>query len=161
MILTFACWQVALFAIVMGLLGLIFFYIGISMGWLYVSIFFWFISEVIGSFPLPDIHGSHLGKCSRSDCIGNHMEEGQQMGMYRRIHCRVYRWYRRMAGDNRYPQPQRYQCHGELRHFSLLRWPIPMPSFDFRPAVETMKCLPVILQQSVSEESLPPHLLTS
>ncbi len=29
--------QVALFAIVMGILGLIFFYIGISMGWLYVS----------------------------------------------------------------------------------------------------------------------------
>ena len=28
--------MVALFAIVMGLLGLIFFYIGISMGWLYV-----------------------------------------------------------------------------------------------------------------------------
>ncbi len=31
--------QVALFAIVMGLLGLIFFYIGISMGWLYVCFF--------------------------------------------------------------------------------------------------------------------------
>ena len=29
--------MVALFAIVMGILGLIFFYIGISMGWLYVS----------------------------------------------------------------------------------------------------------------------------
>ena len=29
--------MVALFAIVMGLLGLIFFYIGISMGWLYVG----------------------------------------------------------------------------------------------------------------------------
>lgn len=28
--------QVAFFAVVMGLLGLIFFYIGISMGWLYV-----------------------------------------------------------------------------------------------------------------------------
>ena len=31
--------QVAFFALAMGLLGLIFFYIGISMGWLYVSIF--------------------------------------------------------------------------------------------------------------------------
>ncbi len=30
--------MVALFAIVMGLLGLIFFYIGISMGWLYVRV---------------------------------------------------------------------------------------------------------------------------
>ena len=29
--------QVGFFALVMGLLGLIFFYIGISMGWLYVS----------------------------------------------------------------------------------------------------------------------------
>ena len=30
--------MVALFAIVMGILGLIFFYIGISLGWLYVRI---------------------------------------------------------------------------------------------------------------------------
>lgn len=29
--------QVALYALVMGLAGLIFFYIGVSMGWLYVS----------------------------------------------------------------------------------------------------------------------------
>ena len=29
--------QVACFAVIMGLLGLIFFYIGISMGWLYVG----------------------------------------------------------------------------------------------------------------------------
>lgn len=29
--------QVAFFAVVMGLCGLIFFYIGVSMGWLYVS----------------------------------------------------------------------------------------------------------------------------
>ena len=39
--------QVALFALVMGLLGLIFFYIGISMGWLYVSVSL-FISEEFG-----------------------------------------------------------------------------------------------------------------
>lgn len=32
--------MVGAFAIIMGLLGVIFFYIGISMGWLYVSLHF-------------------------------------------------------------------------------------------------------------------------
>lgn len=31
-------WMVAFYALVIGLAGLIFFYIGVSMGWLYVSL---------------------------------------------------------------------------------------------------------------------------
>jgi urea-proton symporter len=36
-ILRMGHWMVALYSVVMGLAGLIFFYIGVSMGWLYVS----------------------------------------------------------------------------------------------------------------------------
>jgi hypothetical protein len=32
--------QVVIFALVMGIAGVIFYYIGVSMGWLYVSFFF-------------------------------------------------------------------------------------------------------------------------
>ena len=45
----------------MGLLGLIFFYIGISMGWLYVSVCFLFISEGVVHFLSQTFMGVILG----------------------------------------------------------------------------------------------------
>ena len=98
----------------MGLLGLIFFYIGISMGWLYVSVF---CSSPRGfdSFSPVDVHGGYLGKCSRADRAGNHVEEGKQVGVHRGCYRRVYCGYRRLVSDHSNPQRQCYQCYGELR----------------------------------------------
>ncbi|KAI1798247.1 urea transporter [Ganoderma leucocontextum] len=57
--------MVALFAIVMGLLGLIFFYIGISMGWLYE-----FMGVVLGSAVVPIAMCVTWSKANKWGCIG-------------------------------------------------------------------------------------------
>ena len=67
--------QVALFAIVMGLLGIIFFYIGISLGWLYVRM----LSptrRTISCLSL-GIHGCRSRLGSRPDRDVYHLEQGQ------------------------------------------------------------------------------------
>ncbi|KAF7792790.1 hypothetical protein EIP86_003889 [Pleurotus ostreatoroseus] len=56
---------VALFAVVMGLLGLIFFYIGISMGWLYE-----FMGVVLGSAVVPIALCVTWKKANKWGCIG-------------------------------------------------------------------------------------------
>jgi len=56
---------VALFAIVMGLLGLIFFYIGISMGWLYT-----FMGVILGSAVVPIALAITWKKANKWGCIG-------------------------------------------------------------------------------------------
>ncbi|KAM5537057.1 hypothetical protein V8D89_009203 [Ganoderma adspersum] len=57
--------MVALFAIVMGILGLIFFYIGISMGWLYE-----FMGVVLGSAVVPIAMCVTWSKANKWGCIG-------------------------------------------------------------------------------------------
>ncbi|THG93661.1 hypothetical protein EW026_g7637 [Hermanssonia centrifuga] len=57
--------MVALFALVMGLLGLIFFYIGISMGWLYE-----FMGVFLGSAVVPIALCVSWKKANRWGCIG-------------------------------------------------------------------------------------------
>ena len=67
----------------MGLLGLIFFYIGISMGWLYVRILhddlalrLKLITHLIG------IHGRRSRVRGRANRTMRVLEEGEQMGLY-------------------------------------------------------------------------------
>jgi len=57
--------SVALFAIVMGLLGLIFYYIGISMGWLYT-----FMGVILGSAVVPIALAIKWKKANKWGCIG-------------------------------------------------------------------------------------------
>jgi SSS family transporter len=57
--------SVALFAVVMGLLGLIFFYIGISMGWLYT-----FMGVFLGSAVVPIALAITWSKANKWGCIG-------------------------------------------------------------------------------------------
>jgi len=57
--------SVALFALVMGLLGLIFFYIGISMGWLYT-----FMGVLLGSAVVPIALAITWKKANKWGCIG-------------------------------------------------------------------------------------------
>jgi len=57
--------SVALFAIIMGLLGLIFFYIGISMGWLYT-----FMGVILGSAVVPIALAITWNKANKWGCIG-------------------------------------------------------------------------------------------
>ncbi|KAK7691452.1 hypothetical protein QCA50_004851 [Cerrena zonata] len=57
--------SVALFAVIMGLLGLIFFYIGISMGWLYE-----FMGVVLGSAVVPIALSISWKKANKWGCIG-------------------------------------------------------------------------------------------
>jgi len=56
---------VAFFALVMGLLGLIFFYIGISMGWLYT-----FMGVILGSAVVPIALAITWNKANKWGCIG-------------------------------------------------------------------------------------------
>lgn len=56
---------VALFAIIMGLLGVIFFYIGISMGWLYT-----FMGVILGSAVVPIALAITWKKANKWGCIG-------------------------------------------------------------------------------------------
>lgn len=56
---------VALFALIMGLLGLIFFYIGISMGWLYT-----FMGVILGSAVVPIALAITWKKANKWGCIG-------------------------------------------------------------------------------------------
>jgi hypothetical protein len=56
---------VALFAVIMGLLGLIFFYIGISMGWLYT-----FMGVILGSAVVPIALAITWKKANKWGCIG-------------------------------------------------------------------------------------------
>lgn len=56
---------VALFAIIMGLLGVIFFYIGISMGWLYT-----FMGVILGSAVVPIALAITWNKANKWGCIG-------------------------------------------------------------------------------------------
>jgi len=57
--------SVALFAVIMGLLGLIFFYIGISMGWLYT-----FMGVILGSAVVPIALAITWKKANKWGCIG-------------------------------------------------------------------------------------------
>ncbi|KIK93077.1 hypothetical protein PAXRUDRAFT_829359 [Paxillus rubicundulus Ve08.2h10] len=56
---------VAIFALVMGLAGVIFFYIGVSMGWLYT-----FMGVILGSAVVPIALCITWSKASRAGCIG-------------------------------------------------------------------------------------------
>ncbi|KAI0777651.1 urea transporter [Trametes elegans] len=56
--------MVALFAVIMGILGLIFYYIGISMGWLYE-----FMGVVLGSGVVPIAMGITWSKANKWGCI--------------------------------------------------------------------------------------------
>ncbi|KAF9787824.1 urea transporter [Thelephora terrestris] len=56
---------VALFALIMGLLGVIFFYIGISMGWLYT-----FMGVILGSAVVPIALAITWSKANKWGCIG-------------------------------------------------------------------------------------------
>ncbi|KAI5122853.1 hypothetical protein M0805_003147 [Coniferiporia weirii] len=56
--------MVALYALVMGLAGLIFFYIGVSMGWLYT-----FMGVILGSAVVPIALCVTWGKASRVGCV--------------------------------------------------------------------------------------------
>ena len=115
------------------------------------------ISEEVGSFPSVDVHGCHLGKRCRADCTGNHMEEGEQVGMHRGCCFRVCCRYHRLVGDHCHPQRRCHQRHGESVIHLLS---IPMLRFDLRPAEEITKCSRVILQRLVLEGSSLPSLLT-
>ncbi|KZV83522.1 Na+/solute symporter [Exidia glandulosa HHB12029] len=63
-ILRMSHYMVALFAIVMGLCGLIFFYIGVSMGWLYT-----FMGVILGSAVVPIALCVTWSKANRIGCI--------------------------------------------------------------------------------------------
>ncbi|KAF8839783.1 urea transporter [Paxillus ammoniavirescens] len=56
---------VAIFALVMGLAGVIFFYIGVSMGWLYT-----FMGVILGSAVVPIALCITWSKASRAGCVG-------------------------------------------------------------------------------------------
>jgi len=58
-------WMVALFALFMGLAGLIFFYIGVSMGWLYT-----FMGVILGSAVVPIALCVTWSKANKWGCIG-------------------------------------------------------------------------------------------
>ncbi|EJD07865.1 urea transporter [Fomitiporia mediterranea MF3/22] len=57
-------WMVAFYALVMGLAGLIFFYIGVSMGWLYT-----FMGVILGSAVFPAALCVTWSKANKSGCI--------------------------------------------------------------------------------------------
>jgi Na+/proline symporter len=142
----------------MGLLGLIFFYIGISMGWLYVSIFFCFISEGIVHFLPQTFMGVILGsavvpialaitwkKANKWGCIG-----GSIAGFI----AGIVAWLVTTATLND------SVINVVVSRVAYSSWSNIMLKPDFRQAAETMKCWQVILQPSVWEESLPPYLPT-
>ena len=70
----------------MGFLGLIFFYIGISMGWLYVRWDFPPSLRIAPSHRAPStgIHGGRARLGGRADRDVHHLEQGEQVGLYRR-----------------------------------------------------------------------------
>lgn len=77
--------QVAFFGIVMGVAGTIFFYIGVSMGWLYVSpsrLSFSLPGVLTRSFVL-DLHGRHPWICRGPHCAVHYVEESKQVGLHR------------------------------------------------------------------------------
>lgn len=59
----------------MGFLGLIFFYIGISMGWLYVR-FDFDISTLI-LMKTTDVYGCYSRQRSGAYCISDHLEKSE------------------------------------------------------------------------------------
>jgi len=138
------CRQVALFAVAMGLLGVIFFYIGISMGWLYVSIFLCsspgglvhfhtqtFMGVFLGSAVVPIALAITWKKANKWGCIG-----GAVVGFI----VGIIAWLVTTAtlNDN--------VINVEVGHlFSI--WTIPVLKFDPRPAEKTTKCLLGILHQ--------------
>jgi hypothetical protein len=92
--------QVAFFALCMALAGIIFYFIGVSMGWLYVRAS---LHPRFRHLPMSSvIHGSHPGLCSRPYRPVRHVEQGKQVGLHRWL-CH---WVRprgcRMAGHNRH-----------------------------------------------------------
>jgi hypothetical protein len=103
--------QVAFFALCMGLAGLIFFYIGVSMGWLYVC-FLSFLDWCHLSRKDIDFHGCdiRLGCCA--DCAVCDVVESKQVGLrggfYRGICC----GYHRLARHNQCAEWWSYQCDG-------------------------------------------------
>ncbi|KAK7062641.1 hypothetical protein VNI00_000129 [Paramarasmius palmivorus] len=64
-ILRMGHWMVALYSVVMGLAGLIFFYIGVSMGWLYT-----FMGVILGSAVAPIALCITWSKANKWGCIG-------------------------------------------------------------------------------------------
>jgi len=64
-ILRMGHWMVAFFAVVMGIFGLIFFYIGVSMGWLYT-----FMGVILGSAVVPIALCVTWSKANKWGCIG-------------------------------------------------------------------------------------------
>lgn len=90
-------WMVAFYALVIGLAGLIFFYIGVSMGWLYVSLLKRRFSAHIDDNHITDFHGRHTWISRRADCSMYYLEQGQQMGMYLWGHIWLLGWHHRVA----------------------------------------------------------------
>ena len=142
----------------MGLLGLIFFYIGISMGWLYVSIFCssprslvnfhsqTFMGVILGSAVVPIALAITWKKANKWGCIG-----GSLAGFV----AGIVAWLVTTATLNNSVINVTVSCHP----FSV--WTVPVLKSGPRPAAEIMRCSLGILQQSAWEGSLLPQLLTS
>jgi len=93
----------------MALAGLIFFYIGISMGWLYVRTPS--ALEPCYSYThaqLTDFYGSHPRIWCRSNRTVYNLEQSKQVGMYRRICNWIWLWTYRLAG---YDQCVEWECY--------------------------------------------------
>ena len=67
--------QVAVYAVFMGLPGLVFFYIGVSIGWLYVCdiIISWDVN-MCANISISDVYGSHLRFHCHGCCVMRHLE---------------------------------------------------------------------------------------
>lgn len=90
--------MVAFYALVIGLAGLIFFYIGVSMGWLYVRQ----LEKLMKAqraliYSYIDLHGRDPWLSRRPDRTLHNMEQGQQMGMHYRRDLRLLGWHYRLA----------------------------------------------------------------
>jgi Na+/proline symporter len=107
-------WAVLFYALVCALAGLIFFYINVSMGWLYVrfSSLSHFVQALIeGFYKILDVYGCYPWIGCLSDSARDHLEEGEQVGLYRRLHRWLHRRCRRLARHDRTAQSRHQRRH--------------------------------------------------
>lgn len=117
---------VVFYGVCMGFLGLIFYYINVSMGWLYLvrAKEYPGLRGLVLSFSscVATVHGHRPGIGRGPNRSSDHELQSEQMGLYHRVHLRLRFRPHRLACDGldiEQRRPQRHYNRRELSHVSL------------------------------------------